>query len=848
MAASDDEEDEVTITWRPPEKFWGPYETPEDEEWKEEHCLILYMVSLYGKCSLSPNENETWIRDTPLKCLMFEGITAGVIDLDYAPVSVLVSHEGRSRRIWLNVTQEGKAVIDDLREKNMINGLKLTSEDFQPITAYQVSIKGRTFLDKCVTKDIREKVHSFVHAKAPSPPGTLLKAVFDGESFSLQSDDGLYTKESNVTESEDVSYVSSPWLPPSLRADMSKKFTTNKHRAHESAAGGSNIEDELDEAIVLSHVHGLVGEWIPFGSNQIVALNERLGALDRCQGGLFTAMVDKSPTDTQFSVPPGLTQVTILDYDFVKFINFEAEINYPEEEGIVQIENFGMHLNVDGTIVYGVFIDAVLDRQCDDISVDHLSRVLVDVHQDSSQIMNDLLSQYQRSLLDMIFMGDTAMRNKFNCIMAEEVKPAVGKISADDYIDKGDHENELKQVLGDIRAAHDLSKDDVVVVGRDGVLFGGPSIMKHTRLIVAYVSLLCREIFIRSFFVRTFVLDDSLKKIRNLIVEYQRDPNNIERIRDRLNSASRDIILLQEVLAYLKESLDNMVVPPMSTDQVGKRMFKVLDVGQMRTDTSMRCEDLVKLIHGAKNTLSTLQRMTDVINTKQLEDVFKNVESNTKFLVDASAANERSSASLEVMQIILAGGFAFDILDRISGGTLNIIVPAWVEDFFVKPIISVPFLFWFLNMVWLMFVSALLMKLMRSLAAAALGALSLRVKVNQKISMEKLEKFLDARTVDVYDSIVDETFTLKKMTWVEPDANVWKGDTPKIEIFFDHTNEFLLTVFFLIDTKKTPLREFGLMKVFNKLMVEHEVYVDFDHENDRFAKNLSMLGDDKNVK
>ena len=49
----------------------------------------------------------------------------------------------------------------------------------------------------------------------------------------------------------------------------------------------------------------MVGEWIPFGSNQIVALNERLGALDRCQGGLFTAQVDKNPTDTQFDVPPG---------------------------------------------------------------------------------------------------------------------------------------------------------------------------------------------------------------------------------------------------------------------------------------------------------------------------------------------------------------------------------------------------------------------------------------------------------------------------------------------------------------------------------------------------------------
>ncbi len=30
----------------------------------------------------------------------------------------------------------------------------------------------------------------------------------------------------------------------------------------------------------------------------------------------------------------------------------QAEINFPEAEGIVQIENFGMHLNVDGTIMW----------------------------------------------------------------------------------------------------------------------------------------------------------------------------------------------------------------------------------------------------------------------------------------------------------------------------------------------------------------------------------------------------------------------------------------------------------------------------------------------------------------
>ena len=137
----------------------------------------------------------------------------------------------------------------------------------------------------------------------------------------------------------------------------------------------------------------------------------------------------------------------------------------------------------------------------------------------------------------------------------------------------------------------------------------------------------------------------------------------------------------------------------------------------MRSDIMLRCTDLVKLIDGAHHQLLTLQQMTEVINTRQLEGVFKNVETNTKFLVDASAASERASASLEVMQIILAGSFAFDIIDRSTGGTLNIVVPNWVDEYFVAPIISIPFLFWFLNMCWLGFVCFFLMKFMRYLAA-----------------------------------------------------------------------------------------------------------------------------------
>ena len=79
-----------------------------------------------------------------------------------------------------------------------------------------------------------------------------------------------FERESNVTDTEDVSYVSSPYLPSCVRNPRDQRaFTSNAHRKHESAQGASNIRDELDEAITLAYVHVMVGRVDPiwFKSN-----------------------------------------------------------------------------------------------------------------------------------------------------------------------------------------------------------------------------------------------------------------------------------------------------------------------------------------------------------------------------------------------------------------------------------------------------------------------------------------------------------------------------------------------------------------------------------------------------
>ncbi len=109
----------------------------------------------------------------------------------------------------MNVTQEGKSAVDDLREMGFVNGLKLTSEDFQPITAFQVSVKVQlppttlqlppTTLNTStppnappkgldVTRSIPRYFHDGVRALVCGPKPfhrELLQCVFDGQKFKL---------------------------------------------------------------------------------------------------------------------------------------------------------------------------------------------------------------------------------------------------------------------------------------------------------------------------------------------------------------------------------------------------------------------------------------------------------------------------------------------------------------------------------------------------------------------------------------------------------------------------------------------------------------------------------------
>ena len=799
----------------------------------DDHLKLLYMVSKYASAAEHRGDSETWIRQTHLNVLIYEGVKAGVFDYDYAPASTLVG----STRVWMNTSQEGKDDIDDLREQGYINGLKLSTDDLQPVTAFQCSLSGIKLL-KNLAVSLSDNVDIFCTPPRPFPPELkLVKWEPEHRKFSIYTPKGYHVYTA-VTEAEEVSYVMSPFLVPCFLRERDIKFTDNGERAFEAARGINTIADaNLSEAMVMENVCVLISEWVPFGSNQIVALNEKMGSAERCQGGLLTGKLDHDPGAHGFECDTGMTTVRILDYHPTAHVNLEAEIQYPEDDGIVQVETFGIHFSKEGTLVYGMRLESIGARLKDDISVDMLCRVLADVHEDSSVIVDSLLSLYQRKLLQMTYNGDQMQRPKFNVVLAQRVRP---RLRSHQYLDGEAIQCEITQVIGDIDEAHDIGPHDVLLIGRHGVLLAGDNAITHDIVISALLTLLALDMFLQCFFQRTFVLADVLFKLREAIGVHTSDPSSIPRIRATLSSAASDVVLLTEVLGYLDESVSAMENPPFPKDVQGIELYGLLGVEGRLVNLKERVRDLFKNVRGCESELANLTQMTDVINATKLEEVFGHVEVNTKELVTRAGAQEKSSHTLRVIQMLLAATMGFDLVDRFTG--LDLAAPpelaAWQQSV-VETFVWQPGVWFLLNLGAALVVCQLVLYMMLRLEKRAVGLLKATVVVNIPIDMERLWAYTDTKPVSAMDSTKDTgdfAGQRKKIKWTEVDPAAWDGGLPEVTLLVQEPEEvssddeedlvpdassnpdsFLLEIEFAVDSKTTTWREKELKR---KLMDE----------------------------
>ena len=764
----------------------------EDEEVKRrevidgfspEHWKILYLVSRYSQPAELPEDPERWIRQLSLLVLLYEGIVTKAFDYDYAPTSVFLS----GKRVYLNITQEGRDNIDDLLEVNLLRALRMVTQDNQATVSYQCTTEGLDMLHTRCSKALRAEVDAFIFAPGDEK---LLNIEYDGKNFFLRSSDNLLVRESTVTDTEDVSYVTSPYLPRAMRSP-NRLLTSNSHRAIESSQGRSNIKDELDVAVTLTKVVVLVGEWIPFGCSQMMEMSNILGAHERTQGGYFSPVVDMHSTDMTTEMPTGLTHVTVNCSNPSHYLSIEAEVEFPEDEGIIQVEQFGIRYQRNGSSMYGLKIESVMDKVLNDISLDNLARVMADVHIDSSMVTESLISEHQRKLLDMVFCGHADQRNKVNIVVSEGMQPRLKALA---YLDGDSRESEIRQVIGDTYHAFDISENDVVIFGSDGVLFAGPGCLRHETLLLAYLSLKSRESFMLNFFNRLFIIDDHMKDFRKQVEDFQSDPNSIPRIRAGLNEIYEDITLLEEIVFYLNQSLDETVLPfekrpgPHNTEAV--RLLHVLHIDSIEASLKNRVQDCSKQIQAAKDEVGYLQSQLTNCSKLLLNQVQQTTSNMYKGANEQMKQNDAQSVTLDVMQMIFVGGLSFALVDRLTGEWTILDTP-WGKASILYPLILPGQMWWLLIslIVWAIG-SYCVMQVLKYKKETILGLIGVRFEMMRDVDLLQFNRWVKKKRVVEESTEASEKNLLVRYVY-EDSGEIWEGYSPKIEVVLNRRAEII---------------------------------------------------------
>lgn len=437
-----------------------------------------------------------------------------------------------------------------------------------------------------------------------------------------------------------------------------------------------NIGDALTEAIKLKNVKIALIEWLPFDRNQLSALNIKLDSLHKTRGHIVTAIKDNSPEELIFKDSGVSSKVIVEDFKPSEYVSFHAFLNFPEDKGIIQKEELSGHINSWGRVVYGA--DLVEVENCSDgwVSLDVLTRIVVDLTMDTSQMIDSLLTEYQRNLLDLVYMDDSSKRSKFLLIMAEDI--SIRPESANDFFDGEDLQNEVEQIIGVLHQVEKID-DGFLFRGNTGQIVVSNHVNEHEQSLLERGFSSAIKIFLDDYSAIIWHLWDESRLIeKDIDKALMGDITSLTKAQNWIARASSDAIMLSDILSYLRDSITDFVddltkgnPSKLIDDPILLELKQIMDDSQV---TTKRVNDTQKVIHGLESKMVALRDFSNALAEKHMRRLSDSMAQNTKSLSQMTESNNRASDALSIIELILAGSVIIEIVLVLVG---EYAIPDW---------------------------------------------------------------------------------------------------------------------------------------------------------------------------
>ncbi|MCE7748338.1 MAG: hypothetical protein GPJ51_08065 [Candidatus Heimdallarchaeota archaeon] len=551
------------------------------------------------------------------------------------------------------------------------------------------------------------------------------------------------------------------------------------------ARSSHNIKDELSEVLCIKNPKVFVIEWLPFDSNQLRELNKKLDIEKGAHKTLLTGIIDRSPDVPIFTSTGKHTKVLVNDYILDSFVNLEAVIDLPEEEGVVQIEEMAIFISKSGFIVYSLDLDEI-EGQNSFMSLDKLSRVVADLSQDSSMVIDSLLTEFQRNFIKIIF-GNPMHRPKTICYIGEEINIKHNNIA--EYYDGEDCEIEINQLLGEGHKPHQVGSN-LFFKGSRGTLAIFDDFTEESEYQLTFWGIQhAISNFVDCFMSRIWELYDQSDNIKLLVEEAAKgNTDALNSVQEQITLLSSTISLVSQIQEFLKDSTFDLLKIYKENNISNLIDFYEADKG---LETSRdRVKDANKIINGLLTELDGIRNYIATLSELQMRNMSKTMTRNTKSMNQVLQANTRTGEAIDMIELILAGSiilevFAFAVgeygaTDTIFGGVMN------KYGTLIMFIISI--VCWIAIVVYLRWSKS-------RMELKALKDFVITMSLNRSINVENLDNYMSEKEILTKYVEYDKDNTITTFVWdISNDPDLKDLDVDHLSITYNETSSLLLSI------------------------------------------------------
>jgi hypothetical protein len=521
----------------------------------------------------------------------------------------------------------------------------------------------------------------------------------------------------------------------------------------------------------------------------MVSFNNKLDAFKQVKDSLLTAHHDENPNSSLIEIAPVETRIILLAFDQSEYSSFIAEMVYPEASGIQQKEFIGGFVNQYGRTVLGLKVDN-LEGEKEKFYFDYIPRMVADLSFDSSRLLDDLLSEHQKELMNLNYFGRSLYRQKYFVLLGEQIEP-VGKTT--DFLDSGSKETELRQILEFVEKTYDFPNGDKIFIGTNASILCSKNYQDLEPVLVQFGFCRSINVFINNYFERIFGITDEIRKAKAMSKEFSRDPRSVGECQEALAKITADCVLMGELSNSIKSAIsDALKEYDASKKQYNERQLEfseVLDVEEKLHANYERTEDIFKLIQGLENEVKNLESQISVIQEKRLQQIFRSIKETGQIQRRTQKANERQDNKMQILEIIMSGSLAFDILALLAGQYYfgpEALAPPMIFDW----AITSPVIWLLLNAgVWIVLVLGIL-KALKWMTSKADDNLTVFINYDKKINIDKFNAWLEK--IDLISAETEETDDkLQRTVLIEFDLD---NQPVSASVVYDQKNAYLFNI------------------------------------------------------